>query len=277
VISRKVQRIQLGDGVVVAVSRRDESAPAAYSMRRTGPDAQYAAGNIADFAGLVKFDVNQLVMPRRWPHLGRVMVVNSDNVIPDPVSGLNPSLPKADKSGFEHSCDGLVTMTRGLVLGAQGADCSMLYMHDPILGVIGAIHCGWKPVAQHIVGAAVRQFRRLGSDPANIRTFVSAGAGDNAYEFAIDDKSRPLLKEWGRLDDFEAMMSRHVDASEPRVLRLNALVVQDLMRAGVPESNILVDWRSCIEDPTLHSYRRDGGPHMSTSPHGLGIGVIFLT
>lgn len=275
-ISRRVQRVKLGDGVVIAVSRRDESAPAAYSMRRTGPDAQHAASNIADFAGLVGFDVNRLVLPRRWPHLGRVMVVNSDNVIPDPVGGLNPSLPQADKPGFEHSCDGLITMTRGLALGAQGADCPMLYLHDPFLGIIGAIHCGWKSVAQHIVATAVRQFERLGSDPANIRAFVSAGAGDEVYEFAIDDTSRSLLEEQGRLADFTAMMVSHKSKKDAQVLWLNGLVVEDLGRAGVLKPNILCDWRSCILDTTLHSYRRDGGPHMPTSPHGLGIGVIFL-
>jgi copper oxidase (laccase) domain-containing protein len=258
------------------MSRRDESEPAAYSMRRTGPDARYAARNIADFAGLVGFDVNRLVMPRRWPHLGRVMVVSNDNVIPDPVSGLNPSLPQADKPGFEHSCDGLITMTRGLCLGAQGADCPMLYMYDPNLGIIGAIHCGWRPVARHIVTTAVREFERLGSDPTNIKAFVSAGAGDNVYEFAIDDRSRPLLEEQGRLDDFETMMTRHPDPSEARVLWLNALVKRDLVKAGVQYGNVLVDRRSCIMDPTLHSYRRDGGPDMATSEHGLGLGVIFL-
>jgi copper oxidase (laccase) domain-containing protein len=245
-------------------------------MRRTGPDAHHAAGNIADFAGLVGFDANRLVMPRRWPHLGRVMVVNNDNVIPDPVSGLNPNLPQADKPGFEHSCDGLITMTRGLYLGAQGADCPMLYLHDPFLGIVGAIHCGWKPVAQHIVATAVRQFERLGSDPANVRAFVSAGAGDNVYEFAIDDTSRPLLEEQGRLADFESLLVSHASKRGVKVLGLNAMVVSDLSLAGVPRKNILCDGRSCIEDLTLHSYRRDGGPNMASSKHGLGIGVIFL-
>lgn len=275
-ISRKIQRVKLGDGAVVAVSRRDVSQPAAYSMRRTGPDARYAAGNIADFAGLVGFDVHQLVMPRRWPHLGRVVVVNNDNTVPDPVSGLNPNLPQADKPGFEHSCDGLITMTRGLCLGVQGADCPMLYMHDPFLGIIGAIHCGWKPVAQHIVASAVRQFERLGSNPASIRAFVSAGAGDKVYEFAIDDTSRPLLEQQGRLDDFARMFVDHETKQGVKVLGLNALVMSDLSIAGVPRENILSDERSCIEDLTLHSYRRDGGPDMATSRHGLGIGVIFL-
>ncbi|HSE29544.1 MAG TPA: polyphenol oxidase family protein [Candidatus Saccharimonadales bacterium] len=273
---RKIQRIALGDDVVVAVSRRDESEPAAYSMRRTGPDAHHAARNIADFAGRVGFDVNRLVMPRRWPHLGRVMVVSNDDLVPDPVSGLNPNLPKADKPGFEHSCDGLITMAHGLYLGAQGADCPMLYLYDSVLGIIGAIHCGWKPVAQHIVTTAVRQFEWLGSNPMNIRAFVSAGAGDNVYEFAIDDASRLLLEAQGRVADFEALMAPHGTKPGTKVLRLNALVVHDLTRAGVPLSNILCDWRSCIEDPTLHSYRRDGGPDMATSLHGLGIGVIFL-
>jgi copper oxidase (laccase) domain-containing protein len=272
-----MQHINLGDGAIAAMSLRDLSRPANYSMRRTGPHAALARDNIADFARIVGFDVNRLVLPRRWPHLGRTMVVTSANVVPDPMIGLNPYLLPADQPGFEHSCDALVTTTRGLCIGAQAADCPMLYLYDPRAGIVGLVHCGWKPVAQRIVHSTIRTFQGLGSSLHDIRAHVGPGAGDEVYEFAINGDSRPLLEAQGRIGDFASMLHPHATKPGTTILRLNGLVVQDLMTAGIDPANITNDARSCIEDDTLHSYRRDGTADMATSPHGLGIGVIYLS
>jgi copper oxidase (laccase) domain-containing protein len=273
----KVQFVDLGAGAVAAMSLRDLSQPAAYSMRRTGPDAASADGNIRDFASTVGFVRSSLVLPRRWPHLARVVTVRGSELVDDPSGGLNPRVLPADKPGFEHSCDGLITTNFGVVLGAQGADCPMLYLHDPVAHVIGAIHCGWKPVAQHIVRNAINGFAALGSDVSDIRAYVAPGAGDSVYKFAIDGGSQPLLEQTGRLDEFQDMLRPHPTEAGLQVFPLNAMVVRDLEAAGLGAHQITNDTRSCIEDESLHSYRRDGGPDMATSRHGLGIGVIFLT
>lgn len=276
VSASKVQFIGMGHGAVAAMSLRDASEPANYSMRRTGPDAATAEGNIADFAATVGFNRERLVMPRRWPHLGRVMVVDDDTVMPDPTGGLNPYLPVGDKPGFEHSCDGLITTQRDLCLGAQGADCPMLFLYDPNAKIVGAIHCGWKPVAQYIVATAVGLFKELGSQTTDIRAYVGPGAGDKSYIFTIDNNSKPLLKQNGRIAAFEQQLRPHPTRPGETVLRLNSLVVSDLLAAGLSGSMIVNDTRSCIENTSLHSYRRDGTDDMATSPHGLGIGVIHL-
>lgn len=275
--ARHVQFLDVGPGALAAMSLRNPAEPAAYSMRRTGPDAAYAEGNIQDFARRVGFAREHLVMPRRWPHLGRVMVVDDRTVIADPKGGLNPLLPAPDKPGFEHSCDGLITTQPGMVIGIQGADCPMLYLHDPRRRIVGAVHCGWKPVAQDIVRTAVQTFESLGSRPADLHAHVGPGAGDNVYEFALNDVSAALIKQHGRTAAFRRELRSHPGKPGVTVLRLNMLVVHDLMAAGLDSAHITNDNRSCITDQSLHSYRRDGGPDMAASRHGLGIGAILLS
>jgi copper oxidase (laccase) domain-containing protein len=48
-------------------------------------------------------------------------------------------------------CDGLVTSNPGIALAILGADCAPLLLADPIAGVVGAAHCGWKGLAAGIV------------------------------------------------------------------------------------------------------------------------------
>lgn len=276
----KLELIQIfGDRVTAAISLKDPTKPGNYTMRRPSPfwNGRHARENLRDFAATLGFDPEKLVLPRRWPHLSRVMVVGPDNVVVDPFSGLNPCLPQADRPGFEHSCDGLVTQSDEIVLGVQGADCTMLYLHDKPTSTIGVFHCGWRPVARRIIRKAVDSFLQLGADPSTIKAFIGPGAGDDVYEFAINDTSRPVLLEWDRVGDFEAKLQPMPGKPGEKSLRLNALVFEDLVVSGLNPANIANDTRSTIKDPRFHSYRRDGHPDMSKSQHGLGIGVIYLS
>lgn len=275
----KLERIEVfGSSVTAAISLKDPMQRGNYTMRRPSPfwDGRYAKENLHDFAATVGFDPNHLVLPRRWPHLSRVMVIGPDTVVPDPFSGLNPYLPEADKPGFEHSCDGLVTQSDEIILGVQGADCTMLYLYNKPTSTIGAFHCGWRPMARRIIRNGITAFRQLGADPATIKAHIGPGAGDDVYEFAINAQSGPLLQEQDRVGDFEAKLQPIPGKPGKTSLRINALVIDDLIAAGLNMANITNDLRSTIKNPRLHSYRRDGKPDMSESEHGLGLGVIFL-
>ena len=68
--------------------------------------------------------------------------------------------------------DGYVTDIPGLPLAVFTADCAPLLMQDPAAGVIAAVHCGWKPAAADIMGAAVEAMTSLGARPADIRAAI---------------------------------------------------------------------------------------------------------
>ena len=68
--------------------------------------------------------------------------------------------------------DGYVTNVPGLPLAVFTADCAPLLMQEPEAGVAAAVHCGWRPTAADIMGAAVSKMQELGADPARIRAAV---------------------------------------------------------------------------------------------------------
>lgn len=70
------------------------------------------------------------------------------------------------------SADGYVTNIPGVPLAVFTADCAPLLLQDPEAGVIGAIHCGWRPVAADIIRNALEAMMSLGAAAANIRAAV---------------------------------------------------------------------------------------------------------
>ena len=70
------------------------------------------------------------------------------------------------------SADGYVTNIPGVPLAVFTADCAPLLLQDPVVGVIGAIHCGWRPVAADIVRNALEAMASLGASAENIRAAV---------------------------------------------------------------------------------------------------------
>lgn len=279
--------------VIAGISRRVCDQPLAYSTRR--PQGELAAANIRDIAATAGFSHESLVLPHKWPHGNRVIFIDdaTEFARDERFGGLNPMLPK-DGFGFANSCDGLITRRTDITLGVQNADCPMVFLHDPTLRprMVGAIHCGWKPLARGVLLNAIGVMEDHGSSPENIRAYVGPGAGDEIYDFQDNDATHAIFAEFGRedlLDPAKGFYRRFERADQQRyrqingepkqpfgdhVLALSAIARQDLISTGVYQGNIRVDRRSCVLDPSLHSYRRDGSLDPTNSDHGLSLGFI---
>jgi polyphenol oxidase len=78
--------------------------------------------------------------------------------------------------------DGLVTAVPGIALGVLAADCAPVLMHDPVAGVIGAAHGGWRGALGGIVEATVGQMVALGAECGRVRAAVGPCIGPDSYE-----------------------------------------------------------------------------------------------
>lgn len=68
---------------------------------------------------------------------------------------------------FGLSGDGIITRNRNLLPIMTVADCMPLFFYDPVSGIFGAVHSGWKGTG--IAEAAVKLARqRCGAEPENI-------------------------------------------------------------------------------------------------------------
>lgn len=78
--------------------------------------------------------------------------------------------------------DGLVTRTKGLVIGALAADCAPVLFADAEAGVIGAAHSGWRGAVGGIVEATVAAMEQIGARRDRIRACVGPCINQRNYE-----------------------------------------------------------------------------------------------
>jgi polyphenol oxidase len=78
--------------------------------------------------------------------------------------------------------DALVTATPGLVLGILTADCQPVLFSDPVAGVVGAAHAGWRGVAIGVLEATIEAMESLGSRRKDIIAVVGPTISQRMYE-----------------------------------------------------------------------------------------------
>lgn len=145
-------------------------------------------------------------------------------------------------------CDGLVTATPGDWLVIRTADCLPIALSDPINGVIGALHAGWRGTYGRIMTAGIQSMVNRGARVENLHVWIGPCISAAAYEVS-EDLATQFMKEFPSFDGF--VKGRNLDLA-----LLNRFLAEE---AGVPGSQIkqslLCTWQ---ETDLLHSHRRQG-------------------
>jgi polyphenol oxidase len=162
--------------------------------------------------------------------------------------------PVSGAPAFDGGWDALVTDQPGVLLTVRTADCVPVLIHDPILGIVAAVHAGWRGAVAGIVPKTFAVMaQRFGSQPASLRMSIGPSAGFCCYE--VDE---PVLS---RLRESFAGWRSLVRDTGPGTAKLNlrGLVRGQAQSAGVREDAIHSVGLCTICHPDLfHSYRRDG-------------------
>ena len=162
--------------------------------------------------------------------------------------------PVAGTQTFDGGWDALVTDQPGVLLTVRTADCVPMLIHDPVHGVVAAVHAGWRGAVAGIVPKTFAVMtKRFGSQPASLRMSIGPSVGFCCYE--VDE---PVLS---RLRAGYADWRSLVQETKPDAARLNlrGLVHGQAQLAGVREEGIHSVSLCTVCHPALfHSYRRDG-------------------
>ncbi len=151
--------------------------------------------------------------------------------------------------------DGIITAGGGIAVGIKTADCVPLLFADPVRGVVGAIHAGWRGTALGIAAKAVDIFTRsFSSAPENILVAIGPAIGRCCYE--VD---APVFHAFDNTDT-----QRHAFApgkGEGKwMLDLSAANRLQAQEAGIPPQNVFAAdlCTSCRRD-SFFSHRGEGG------------------
>ena len=80
--------------------------------------------------------------------------------------------------------DAVLTDEKGVLLLIQTADCQAVMLHDPVKGVVGNIHAGWRGSVAGIIGKTIRTMtKRYGSRAQDILAGVGPSLGPCCAEF----------------------------------------------------------------------------------------------
>ena len=151
--------------------------------------------------------------------------------------------------------DGYVTNVVDLPLAIFTADCVPVLMEDPLAGVVGAIHCGWRSTVADIMKSAVDAFISLGSSPENIRMAIGPAirrccfeVGEEVIEAVVN-----LIGE-GHEDLY------NLKDNGKYMLDLSEVVKARFIQLGLGQDNMEIVGECTLCHPDLYYSHRYGGP-----------------
>jgi len=152
-------------------------------------------------------------------------------------------------------CDGIVTNQPGVMLAVCVADCVPILLHDPVKGVVAALHAGWQGTVGNIAGKGVEAMTSLfGCNEKDILAAIGPSISGRCYE--VDAPVRDAFKKAGAAWDLFAEERGEGKWS----LDLNGANRQLLIDAGLATAQIESEGLCvCCNQELFFSYRRDGG------------------
>ena len=91
--------------------------------------------------------------------------------------------------------DAVVTRRPGLALGIVTADCAPVLFADPVAGVIGAAHAGWRGAVGGVLEATIEAMLGLGAQRARIHAAIGPCIRQPSYEVAADLRDAVLARD----------------------------------------------------------------------------------
>ncbi len=156
-----------------------------------------------------------------------------------------------------YEADGIVTNVPGLALICFTADCVPVLLHDPVHGVISAVHCGWRSSVSDILGNAVKAMCALGAVPADIHAAIGPAISGCCFQVGgeVIEAARKYLGE-----EPEGFYREDEKNEGKFFLDLKGCNARRLMQLGLKEENIaLSDECTKCSHEKYWSHRHTGG------------------
>lgn len=169
--------------------------------------------------------------------------------------------------GVAVMADAMVTATPGIALGVLTADCQPVLFSDPVAGVVGAAHAGWRGAKEGVLEATLAAMEGLGAQRARTRAVIGPCISQIAYEVG------PELFEAFTDDDPQTRRFFIAGKGDRMQFDLPGYGLARLRAAGVASA----EWtRHCTySDPErFYSFRRT--THAGQADYGRLISVIRL-
>ena len=163
--------------------------------------------------------------------------------------------------------DALATATPGLALGVVTADCAPVLLADPVAGVVGAAHAGWKGALAGVTDSTVAAMEALGA--VRERIVAAVGPCIARASYGVDAGFRARF-----LDDDAANERFFADGRAGHArFDLEGYVAHRLAAAGVVRVETL-GLDTYADERRFFSYRRS--THRGEPGYGRQVAIIAV-
>lgn len=164
---------------------------------------------------------------------------------------------------FGNECDAMMSRLSNVLLGIQTADCLPILIADTEIGVMAAIHAGWRGTASRITERVVADLMlQHGLSPRNCIAALGPTACKQCYEIGEDviERFKTEFRYWpSLLVNFKEGGKAYLD--------IRAANRQQLLFCGFTEDSIYVaDYCTMHQNDLFFSHRCEG----RTSANGAG-------
>ncbi len=159
--------------------------------------------------------------------------------------------------------DGLMTNQKEIALGLRFADCTPIYIYDPVKKVVANIHSGWRGTVKKIGKRAIERIQEVyGSNPKDIICCIGPCIKECHFEVEDDVKilfEKAFAKESAIWKEC-IQMTKIIEGKQKYTINTTKLMIEMLEQAGVRQENI-VDSGICTacHVEQIHSHRVEKG------------------
>ncbi len=191
-----------------------------------GDDPQHVDINRERFFGKLGIPIDKLAVPKQF-HGDFIKTVQ--------------------EPGVYDLCDALITTKTGVYLTISSADCLPIFLYDPELRAIAAIHAGWRGTKLKIVEKTIKKMiKEFGTNPEDLIAYIGPGAGVCCYEVG-EEVAR----------DFDHRYLVQYSAHKSR-LNMKLFTKIQLLDTGLKDRNIeLSDYCTICNPGLFYSFRRE--------------------
>jgi hypothetical protein len=166
--------------------------------------------------------------------------------------------------GVERSPDGRGA-SGDVAVGVLTADCLPVLFWDPVSGVVGAAHAGWRGLHAGVLEAVVAAMQQLGASASTVRAAFGASIGPCCFE--VGDEVAAAFHQ--AYPEGRAAIGSHPRSPKPHV-DLRQLAAVALARVGLTSDRIdgAPPCTRCSPPSAHFSFRREGA--------GCGLQLAFV-
>jgi len=135
---------------------------------------------------------------------------------------------EGDRPSPPIEADAMVTLRRGIALGVLSADCAPVLLADPVAGVIGAAHAGWRGALHGVLDNTVSAMLAIGASRARLVAAIGPSIGHASYDVG-PEFAAPFLAE----DPACALFFTPGDGGRPARFDLPGYIARRLARLSV--------------------------------------------